>query len=79
LTRKQHVFAEKEVHELHVRHGFTHTSLAENDSALEIATLDCEGIYTTQGMSIARVSVCDGEGKLVFDELIRPDPGVEVM
>jgi len=30
-------------------------------------------------MSVARVSVCDGTGKVVFDELIRPDEGVEVM
>jgi RNA exonuclease 1 len=41
--------------------------------------LDCEMVYTTAGMSIARVSVVDGSGKEVFDELIRLDDGVDLM
>ena len=36
-------------------------------------------IYTTGGMRVARVSVVDGSGKEVFDELVRMDDGVEVM
>jgi RNA exonuclease 1 len=75
----QHVFTEKEIDQLHTRHAFTPSSTTETDTALEIAAIDCEGVYTTQGMSVARVSVCDGTGKVVFDELIRPDEGVEVM
>ena len=75
----QHVFIEKTIEELHTRHAFTASSSIQRDSALDIATIDCEGVYTTQGMSVARVSVCDGDGKVVFDELVRPDEGVEVM
>jgi RNA exonuclease 1 len=46
---------------------------------LDVAALDCEMIYTTAGMSIARVSVIDGAGKCVYDKLIKLDPGVEVL
>jgi RNA exonuclease 1 len=48
-------------------------------SALDIAALDCEMIYTTGGFRIARVSVVDASGKEVFDELIKMDDGVEVV
>jgi RNA exonuclease 1 len=75
----QHVFMEKTIEELHTRHAFTPSSSIQRESALDIATIDCEGVYTTQGMSVARVSVCDGDGKVVFDELVRPDEGIEVM
>jgi RNA exonuclease 1 len=40
--------------------------------------LDCEMVYTTGGMRVARVSVVDGSGVEVFDELVRMDDGVEV-
>jgi hypothetical protein len=36
-------------------------------------------IYTTGGMRVARVSVVDGAGSEIFDELVRMDDGVEVM
>jgi len=36
-------------------------------------------VYTTGGMRVARVSVIDGTGKEVFDELIKMDEGVEVV
>lgn len=74
-----HVFTEKNIEELHIRHAFTLSSRIDTPSALEVATIDCEGVYTTQGMSVARVSVCDSDGKLVFDEPVRPDDGVEVI
>ncbi|CAG7848261.1 Exonuclease GOR; AltName: Full=Antigen GOR; AltName: Full=RNA exonuclease 1 homolog-like [Serendipita indica DSM 11827] len=74
-----HVFMEKDLDRLHARHAFTSSCAVERPTQLDIATIDCEGIYTTQGMSVARVSVCDGSGKLVFDEFVRPDDGVEVI
>ena len=46
---------------------------------LDVAALDCEMVYTTGGMRVARVSVIDGVGKEVFDELIKMDEGVEVV
>ncbi|PVG00551.1 ribonuclease H-like protein [Serendipita vermifera] len=70
-----HVFMEKDIEGLHRRHPFSHSSKTTLASQLDIATIDCEGFYTTQGMSVARVSVCDGDGKVVFDELVRPDEG----
>jgi hypothetical protein len=47
--------------------------------SLDVCCLDCEMIYTTAGMSLARVSVVDGVGAPVFDELVRLDDGVEPM
>lgn len=46
---------------------------------MDVAAIDCEMIYTTGGMRVARVSVVDGSGAEVFDELVHMDPGVEVM
>jgi RNA exonuclease 1 len=48
-------------------------------SALDVAALDCEMVYTTGGFRIARVSVVDVRGEQVFDELIKMDDGVEVV
>lgn len=78
-----HVFYEKAPEDLHRRHAFTLSSEpAEgvNDATmLDVAALDCEMIYTTAGMSVARVSVVDGEGKRVLDEVVRLDAGVKVI
>ncbi|GJJ07561.1 hypothetical protein Clacol_001763 [Clathrus columnatus] len=78
-----HVFYEKSAEDLHRRHAFTLSSepppTLSEDVVLDVAALDCEMIYTTAGMSVARVSVVDGEGKQVFDEIVRPDPGVRVI
>jgi len=41
--------------------------------------LDCEMIYTTGGMRVARVSVVDGDGKEVFDRCVKLDEGVHVI
>jgi RNA exonuclease 1 len=49
------------------------------DTQLDIAAIDCEGIYTTQGLTVARVSIVDGNGTSIFDELVRPDAGVEIL
>ena len=68
--------------DLHRRHPFTHTRPPDASRAgrtLEVAALDCEMIYTTGGMRVARVSVVDGDGKAVFDECVKMDEGVQVM
>jgi RNA exonuclease 1 len=78
---------------LHARHPYSlssdlgnsgHPSLRQSASPplsgeLDIAALDCEMIYTTAGMSLARVSVIDGAGKSVYDKLVKLDVGVEVL
>lgn len=79
-----HVFYESNPEDLHARHAFSHTrqaalSSATSDTALDIVALDCEMIYTTGGMRVARVSVVDGGGAEIFDEFVRMDDGVEVM
>ncbi|KAH9844275.1 ribonuclease H-like protein [Rhodofomes roseus] len=51
----------------------------EADSALDVVALDCEMVYTTGGMRVARVSVVDATGKEVFDGLVKMDDGVDVI
>lgn len=75
----KHVFLEKQINDLHRRHGFSPTCNEYRDTQLDIAAIDCEGIYTTQGLTVARVSIVDGNGTSVFDELVRVDAGVEVL
>ena len=83
-----HVFYESDPNELHMRHTFTFSRSADEsagdgesaaDSVLDVVCLDCEMVYTTGGSRVARVSVVDGSGKEVLDELVQMDEGVEVM
>ena len=81
-VRGPHVFYESDPVDLHKRHTFTHTrppDTSQPGKTLEVAALDCEMIYTTGGMRVARVSVVDGDGKDVFDEYVKMDEGVHVM
>lgn len=75
-TRGPHVFLEKSASDLHKRVAFVETKslrLPEECTPLKIAALDCELIYTTAGMSLARLTIVDGEGVQKFDEFIRPN------
>ncbi|CAA7259853.1 unnamed protein product [Cyclocybe aegerita] len=75
-----HVFYESKVEDLHARHPFSSLQPTEpNNTCLDVAAVDCEMIYTTGGMRVARVSVVDGSGKEVLDEIIRMDEGVLVV
>lgn len=81
-VRGPHVFYESDPVDLHKRHAFTHTrppDASRPGKPLEFASLDCEMIYTTGGMRVARVSVVDGEGKEVFDRCVRMDEGVYIV
>ncbi|EEB98479.1 hypothetical protein MPER_02002, partial [Moniliophthora perniciosa FA553] len=77
-----HVFYESDPQVLHARHAFSSlasSSFSSSRTTLDVAALDCEMIYTTGGLRIARVSIVDGEGAKVFDELVRMDDGVEIL
>ena len=79
-SRGPHVFYESKVEELHSRHSFSFLAPeSSSTSVLDVAALDCEMIYTTGGFRVARVSIVDGSGKEVFDQLVRSDDGVHVM
>lgn len=79
-VRGPHVFYESKAEDLHARHAFSYLKPPPSPSTvLDVAAMDCEMIYTTGGMRVARVSVVDGAGTEVFDELVRMDDGVEVM
>ncbi|KAF8974468.1 ribonuclease H-like domain-containing protein [Flammula alnicola] len=74
-----HVFYESKVEELHSRHAFSFLPSSPPSMVLDVAALDCEMIYTTGGLRVARVSVVDGSGKEVFDQLVRMDDSVNVI
>ncbi|KAF9247301.1 ribonuclease H-like protein [Melanogaster broomeanus] len=81
-----HVFYESDPKDLHARQAFSLTRPPNSadggnpvDTALDVVALDCEMIYTTGGMQVARVSVVDGSGTEIFDELVRMDDGVAVI
>lgn len=89
-----HVFYESDPVALHSRHAFSYTRgsrgvAGEGDGVnggtigssndVDVMAIDCEMIYTTAGMSVARVSAVDGTGKAVFDQLVRLDDGVDVL
>ena len=66
--------------ELHSRHPFSFLASENSSTAvLDVVALDCEMIYTTGGFRVGRVSIVDGSGKEVFDQLVRMDDGVHVM
>ncbi|KAJ2930242.1 hypothetical protein H1R20_g6921, partial [Candolleomyces eurysporus] len=75
-----HVFYESAPEDLHARHGFSFLKPPDaGQKTLDVAALDCEMIYTTGGMRVARISIVDGAGEKVFDEFIRMDDGVHVI
>ncbi|KAH7105535.1 ribonuclease H-like domain-containing protein [Auriculariales sp. MPI-PUGE-AT-0066] len=74
-----HVFYETDPKILHSRYPFTPSDADDSGTALSIAGLDCEMVYTTGGMRLARISVVDAAGRIVFDELVRMEPGITVM
>lgn len=79
-----HVFKEEKDEALHRRAPYTtFAQLAKDvgveDSALEIAALDCEMSYTTAGLSVTRITLVDETGEVVFDELIRCSDDVQVL
>ncbi|TFK75814.1 hypothetical protein BDN72DRAFT_831251 [Pluteus cervinus] len=80
-SRGPHTFYESKPEDLHSRHPFSflRSSSTPVRTILDIVALDCEMISTTGGSRVARVSVVDGAGKEVFDQLVRMDEGVEVI
>ena len=58
---------------------FWHPRVPSQALPYDVVALDCEMIYTTGGFRVARVSIIDGSGREVFDQLVRMDDGVHVM
>ncbi|KIL68064.1 hypothetical protein M378DRAFT_100578 [Amanita muscaria Koide BX008] len=79
-THGPHVFYESKAEELHSRYPFSFLKdPASASAALDVACIDCEMIYTTGGLQVARVSLVDGSGSQVFDQLVRLNDGVDVI
>ncbi|GAA5875693.1 hypothetical protein JCM3774_002583 [Rhodotorula dairenensis] len=88
-----HVFKDEDASVLHSRVAFVPTSSLRTSAvpsvtsssaiappaAVDIVALDCELVYTTAGMSLARVTVLSGSGSVLLDEHVRPPTGVAVV
>ncbi|GAA6047389.1 hypothetical protein JCM3770_001280 [Rhodotorula araucariae] len=80
-----HVFKDEDVVTLHSRVAFIPTSSLRSfptpdlPPAVDLVALDCEMIYTTAGMSLARLTVVSATGSTILDEHIRPPPGVAIL
>lgn len=74
-SRGPHIFEDKESKVLHARRTFVTTDAISTATApLDVAAFDCELVYTTAGLSLARLTVISGQREKVLDELVRP-PG----
>lgn len=80
-VRGRHVFYETDPNDLHARYPFSLLKPASlsRSTHLPVIALDCEMVYTTGGMRVARVSCVDGGGTPVLDEFVKMDEGVDVM
>ncbi|GEM09775.1 RNA exonuclease 1 [Rhodotorula toruloides] len=80
-----HVFKDEDPATLHSRVPFItsaslrHTAALNHPSSVDICALDCELVYTTAGMSLARVTVLSSTGSVLLDEHIRPPTGVTIL
>lgn len=62
-----------------LRRGFPSSASATPATAVDIVALDCELVYTTAGMSLARVTVLSGSGSVLLDEHVRSPTGVTII
>ncbi|GAA6032601.1 hypothetical protein JCM8097_004835 [Rhodosporidiobolus ruineniae] len=84
-----HVFKDEDPKLLHARVPFLPSSSLRSSSssatdtalppAIDLAALDCELIYTTSGMSLARLTVLSASGSVLMDEHVRPPEGSRVL
>ncbi|GAA5891701.1 hypothetical protein JCM6882_006172 [Rhodosporidiobolus microsporus] len=82
-----HTFKDDSLPALHSRVPFLSSSTLRSslpDSAslppaVDVAALDCELVYTTSGMSLARVTVLSASGSVLLDEHVRPPSGSSVV
>ncbi|XP_069192684.1 RNA exonuclease 1 homolog [Procambarus clarkii] len=65
----QHVTADIDLDNLT---GFCHTQQSDNDEK-SIYALDCEMIYTTEGMVVGAISVVNTDYQVVYETLVKPE------
>ncbi|GAA5882690.1 hypothetical protein JCM16303_006546 [Sporobolomyces ruberrimus] len=70
-----HVFKDEDPIDLHARVGFITSSSLPRPSRSELqdlVALDCELLYTTSGLSLARLTVVSSDGSLLYDIHVLP-------
>jgi RNA exonuclease 1 len=77
------VFKEETADLLHKREGFLSTEqVCSSDDhrggkrKYEVLAFDCELVYTTAGMSLARLTVLDESGQVTLDQYVKPRAAV---
>lgn len=79
-----HVFKEESCELLHQREAFMSTEevckqadkSSNQKEKHEVLAFDCELVYTTAGMSLARLTVLDESGKVIMDQHVKPKASV---
>ncbi|EMR08183.1 hypothetical protein PNEG_03355 [Pneumocystis murina B123] len=72
ITSPHHVFKITSPSKLSAQIQFVESQAPIQSSFLTAAVLDCEMIYTTGGMELARVTIYDINENLLLDKLIKP-------
>lgn len=77
-----HVFKEEDAEVLHQREGFLDTAQvfaelekegrSDGRKTYDVLAFDCELVYTTAGMSLARLTVLDESGAVILDQFVKP-------
>lgn len=78
-SRGPHVFKEERVEDLHRREAFHAAKIPSSSRPTgrhDILALDCELVYTTAGMSLARATILDEAGKVLLDLYVLPSTPV---
>ncbi|KAF9934727.1 RNA exonuclease 3 [Linnemannia zychae] len=70
-----HVFKEDELLDLHCQIPFIETPKESRGGKKphSVIAMDCEMCYTTGGFELVRISVVDKLGKVIMDELVKPN------
>jgi RNA exonuclease 1 len=69
-TQGPHVWKEDSAEYLHHEYPFSLLPLSF-DHAHAIVAMDCEMSYTLCGMELTRLTLVDGDGKIIIDELVK--------
>lgn len=74
-TSPTHVFKINHAPRLAAYHPYTKLPYSKNHGLgdLDVVALDCEMVYTTASMELARISITDKSGTRILDEFITPE------
>lgn len=79
VTSPSHVFKVSHAPRLAAYHGYHHLTASDSQhpgAELDAVALDCEMVYTTASMELARISITSKTGELLLDEYVAPENAI---